>query len=290
MIIDHTLFPSKPSYGGRWWSISFEPIVGSGERINVIIVAKGEDTKVRIIQSIRDEILDAIYGIKSDGIKDMIQWVRCSLQSHIDSNSSLDTWISPVGGFHISMEANALDDSLTGVLRQAVRLTASLGTLSLEAERNDEDDRPNEKQSEQWATRISDETKFINPKLADYFGARVQLSSVNVHTKFGFMNDMYASNFGLMVPSRLSSSLNSIKAKVYDLESLSRSSMVLKPQRFDIIVGIPSFDDPTIPPKTVLKMKGYLEEMTDLALSEGIEFFAVENAKQAALRVIKQAA
>ena len=105
----------------------------------------------------------------------------------------------------------------------------SLGTLTLEAERLEDDDRSSQKQSEQWSTRISDEARKLNPKLSDYFGTRVQLSSAQLHTRFGFYNDIYASNFGLMVPSRLSASINSIKAKVYDLESLSRSSMVLKP-------------------------------------------------------------
>ncbi len=290
MIIDTNLFPAMPSYSGRWWSISFEPIIGSGERVNVIIIARGHDDKIKIIQSIRNEILDSIYGIKADSIKEMLNWVVQSLYKHFETHTSLIDWSSPIGGFCVSKQADALDESLTGVLRQAVRFTSSLGTLSLEAERSEEDDRPNEKQTEQWSTRILDEVKIMSPRLTDFFGSRVCLSTANLHTKFGFMNDKYASNFGLLVPSRLSSSLNSIKAKVYDLESLSRSPMILKPEIIDIIVGIPSYEDPTIPPKTVVKMKSYVEEMTDLAMSEGINFISVENAAQAAIRVVRYAA
>ncbi|ELY4520496.1 hypothetical protein SMZ75_003291 [Cronobacter muytjensii] len=285
MNIDLSFFPDKPTYDGKWWTISFEPIIGSGEKISAIIVAKGSDGNFEVIQSIRDEVLDAIYGTKSDAIKGMITWVRNSLTSHLKSNACLDDWNSPILGFDISKNSNALDDSLLGILRQAVRLTASLGTLALEAERTDEDDRSNQKQSEQWATRISDETRIINPKLTNYFGTRVQLSSAQLHTKFGFYNDVYASNFGLMVPSRLSASINSIKAKVYDLESLSRSNMVLKPETLDIIVGIPSFDDPTIPPKTVISMRSYVNEMTELASKEGINFISVHTAREAAERI-----
>ncbi|MBM1023153.1 hypothetical protein QQF54_09090 [Lelliottia sp. V106_10] len=290
MAIDLSLFPTKPTYAGRWWSISFEPIVGSGERINAIIVVRGDDGKIDIIQSIRDEVLEAIYGTKSDAIKEMIIWVKSSLQTYISSHFSLSGWSSPISGFSVSRDSKALDDTLSGIVKQAVRLTASLGTLTLEAIRDEEDYLPNQKQSEQWATKISDETRLLNPKLADFFGSRVQLSSAKLHTKFGFYNDMYASNFGLMVPSRLSASISSIKAKVYDLESLNRSGMILKPETLDVIVGIPSFDDPTIPPKTVATMKGHVEELTELALKEKINFIGVQNAKEAAQRIINIAA
>ncbi|AIU88090.1 hypothetical protein [Pectobacterium odoriferum] len=290
MTIDLSFFPAKPTYAGKWWSISFEPIVASGERINTIIVVRGDDGRIDIIQSIRDEVLEAIYGTKSDAIKDMIIWVKNSLQSYLSIHSTLAGWRSPVTGFSISRDSNALDDTLSGIAKQAVRLTASLGTLALEADRDEYDDRPSQKQSEQWATKILDEARALNPTLADFFGGRVQLSSAKLHTKFGFYNDLYASNFGLMVPSRLSASISSIKAKVYDLESLNRSEMVLKPATLDVIVGIPSFEDPTIPPKTVVTMRGHVEELTELAFKEKINFIPVNNALEAAQRIIKVAA
>ncbi len=290
MDIDLSIFPSKPTYAGMWWSICLEPIIGSGEQINAIIVAKGIDGKYEIIQSIRDEVLDSIYGVKSDSLKEMILWVMNSINSHLKIHKGLEHWESPVSGFIISRTSDALDNNLIGILRQAVRLTASLGTLALEAERNEEDSRSNQKQSEQWAKKISEEVRMLNPRLSDYFGSRVQLSRAKLHTRFGFYNDTYASNFGLMVPSRLSASVNSLKAKVYDLESLAKSNMILKPETLDVIVGIPSFDDPTIPPKTISTMREHVEEMTELALKDGINFISVNSAYEAAKRIVKIAA
>jgi len=66
--------------------------------------------------------------------------------------------------------------------------------------------------------------------------------------------------------------------------------MVLKPETVDIIVGIPSFDDPTIPQKTIERMRSHQYEMTELALKEGINFIPVNNAKQAAERISLKAA
>lgn len=290
MVFDLSIFPGKPKYHGKWWAVSFEPIVGSGERINAIVVAKGEDGRYDVIQSIRDDVLDTLYGMKSDAIKEMISWVQQSLITHIANNLDVELWTTPVSGFKIIKSAKALDDNLSGIFRQAIRLSASLGTLSLEAERSEEDEQVGQKQTEQWATRIFDESRRLNPTLNDFFGTRVRLSGVNVHTKFGFYNDVYASNFGLMVPSRLSASINTIKAKVYDLESLKKSNMVLKPDTVDIIVGIPSFDDPTIPSKIVDKMRSHQDEMTELASKEGINFIPVHSAKQAAERIALKAA
>lgn len=290
MALDLSIFPIKPMYHGKWWAVSFEPIVGSGERINAIVVARGDDGRHDVIQSIRDDVLDSLYGMKSDSIKDMLSWVKQSILMHIANDSDLDSWISPVSGFEVIKSARALDDNLPGIFRQAIRLTSSLGTLSLEAERSEEDEQSGQKQTEQWATRIFDESSILCPSLNGFFGTRVRLSGVNVYTKFGFYNDKYASNFGLIVPSRLSASINTIKAKVYDLESLKKSSMVLKPETVDIIVGIPSFDDPTIPQKTVDKMRSHQDEMTELASKEGINFISVHNAKQAAERIALKAA
>lgn len=290
MNIDRSLFPPKPAYAGRWWSISFEPIIGSGERINAVVVVLGIDGKLEVIQSVRDDILEAIYGYKSESIKEMMNWVRTSLKTHLLTNDNLNEWHSPVSGFAIAKSSQALDDSLSGILRQAVRMTASLGTLALEAERSEDEERPNQKQSEQWATKIFDEVRSIDPRLLDFFGKRIQLSNALLHTKFGFYNDAYASNFGLMVPTRLSASINSIKAKIYDLESLSRSAMVMKPQKLDIIVGIPSLEDPTIPSKTIITMRHHIEELTELSDKENINFKPVNNARDAAIIIVEEAA
>lgn len=290
MALDLSIFPSKPIYHGKWWAVSFEPIVGSGERINAIVVARGDDGRHDVIQSIRDDVLDALYGMKSEGIKEMLSWVRQSILNHLAHNADLNSWVSPVSGFEIIKSAKALDDNLHGIFRQAIRLSASLGTLSLEAERSDEDEQSGQRQTEQWATKIFDELCNLRPSLQNFFGTRVRLSGVDVHTKFGFYNDVYASNFGLIVPSRLSASINTIKAKVYDLESLKKSDMVLKPDTVDIIVGIPSFDDPTLPQKTIDKMRSHKDEMTELASKEGINFISVHSAKQAAERIVLKAA
>ncbi|WP_409075344.1 hypothetical protein ACF2G4_00985 [Pantoea sp. C3] len=290
MNIDRSMFPPKPAYAGRWWSISFEPIIGSGERINAVVVALGFDGKLEIIQSVRDDILEAIYGYKSESIKEMITWIRTSLKAHLFANDDLNEWRSPVSGFSVARSSKALDDSLSGILRQAVRMTASLGTLALEAERSEDEDRSNQRQSEQWATKILDEVRSIEPRLLDFFGKRIQLSNTQLQTKFGFYNDVYASNFGLMVPSRLSASINSIKAKIYDLESLSRSAMVIKPQNLDIIIGTPSFEDPTIPPKTLITMRHHIDELTELSQKENINFKSVNNAYDAAVIIVDMAA
>lgn len=121
------------------------------------------------------------------------------------------------------------------------------------------------------------------------FGTRVRLSGVNVYTKFGFYNDKYASNFGLIVPSRLSASINTIKAKVYDLESLKNRVWCLNLKLSILLLG---FRPLTInhPQKTVDKMRSHQDEMTELASKEGINFISVHNAKQAAERIALKAA
>lgn len=97
-------------------------------------------------------------------------------------------------------------------------------------------------------------------------------------------------NFGLLIPTRLSSSLNSIKAKIYDLESLKRSQLLIKPTRFEIIVGTPSFNDPTLTEKSVNRLQDTLKMVEELAGSDGVVLYRAESAKIAASHLKEKAA
>ncbi len=111
------------------------------------------------------------------------------------------------------------DYDINGLLKQAIRFSASLNSLALEAER-DENEEEKRVYSDQWPRKILEETCLINDNLAKYFRKKIKISEAEILTTSGFLNERYASNFGLLAPTRLSASLNTIKAKLLDLETL----------------------------------------------------------------------
>jgi len=255
--------------------------VGSGERIVVAVVAYGDREGYKVVQAIRSELLDCLYGSQATAMQSIIDWVIESSREEVRRKGSLDRWVPPLGGVVLGGVHSAADEDIEAVLRQAIRFSASLSSLALDAERDNDDEQPR-RYAEHWARSILEEIRSIEPSLASCFRKQVRVSEANVMTSYGFLSERYVSNFGLMVPMRLSASLNSIKAKLFDLEALKKSNLLVRPETYEVIIGTPSFNDPTLSDKVVERLRQHIGMVEELAQSEGIGLFRAENAREAA--------
>lgn len=186
------MFPESPSYKGVWHAIYLEPIVGSGERITVAVAAISSQSEFNVIQAIRSELLDCLYGIQSQNIQNMINWLIKSASKYIQATGGLEGWKAPFEGVVCTEATQASDNNIDGVLRQAIRFSASLSTLSLDADRDSDDQQP-KKYASRWATNIADELRGINPHLTSYLKQKIKIGDSGIQTTFGFLNDRYAS-------------------------------------------------------------------------------------------------
>lgn len=282
------LFPSEPALSGSWQSIYIEPVVGSGERISIAVAAVAGG-QYKIIQSIRPELLDCLYGSKSGEIQSMISWIIESANQELCKARSLNNWTAPVSDVTLGDIHAAADENINAILKQGVRFSSSLSTLALEADREEDDTQP-KPYSERWTKSIIEEMERVNPLLINNFKTRVRLSGSEILTTFGFVNEKYASNFGLLIPTRLSNSLNTLKARVFDLEAFKKSDNLIKPSCYEIIVGTPSFSDPTLTDKSVSKLKNTIDMVSEIAATEGIQLYRVETALDAARHINQSAA
>ncbi|AVF75857.1 hypothetical protein AL539_20060 [Vibrio alginolyticus] len=284
------IFPEMPQYEGSWQAIYFEPVVGSGERVTIAVAAFGVSGECQIIQSIRSELLECLYGINAPRIRSMIDMVLQSSRTYYRSEKTLQGWIAPFDGVFLGQLTRALDDDLTGILKQAIRFSSSLSSLALDADRDEDEDVQPKRYSAKFSKNIQTELYNINSSLDDAFNQKVKVSESDVLTAFGFMNDRYVSNFGLLVPTRMSGSLNAIKARIFDIEALKKSSYLMMPERFEVIIGTPSFSDPTLSDKSIVRLKDTLEMVEEIALKENINVFRAETALDAAKHINRMAA
>ncbi|MFC4653542.1 hypothetical protein ACFO3I_00755 [Rheinheimera marina] len=284
-----SLFPSNPNYAGRWHAIYLEPIVGSGEKISIGVLAIGADSQYKVIQAIRAELLDCLYGSQAENMQSMIDWVLTSAREELKQHGTICKWSPPFSGVKLSKEYQAADENIEGILKQAIRFTSSLSTLALDAEREDDEYQPR-KYSEHWTKSISDELKIIAPHFGSNFNRKIKVGDANILTTYGFLTDQYVTNFGLLIPTRLSASLNTIKAKLFDLETLKRSNLLIKPEKYEIIIGTPSFNDPTLSDKSIKRLKETLGMISELSEDENIGLFQAESASQAANHIFEVAA
>ena len=284
-----SLFPAQPNYRGSWQTIYLEPIIGSGEKIAIAVTAIGKDKQYKVIQAIRPELLDCLYGSQAEKMQTMVDWIVDSANNEIKANNTLSKWSPPFDGVTLGKEKIAADENIEGILRQAIRISASLSTLALDAEREEDEEQPR-KYSENWTRSIADEMRLINPHFASHFNKKIKVSDTDILTSYGFLTEKYVSNFGLLVPSRLSASLNAMKAKLFDLESLKKSQLLVKPDKYEMIIGMPSFDDPTLSNKAVNRLQDTVKMVSELAHSEDISLIQTKNAKQAAEHLMQTAA
>ncbi|WP_075173942.1 hypothetical protein [Neptunomonas phycophila] len=284
-----SLFPAQPNYRGSWQTIYLEPIIGSGEKIAIAVTAIGKDKKYQVIQAIRPELLDCLYGSQAEKMQTMVDWIVNSANNEIKANSTLSKWSPPFDGVTLGKKKIAADENIEGILRQAIRISASLSTLALDAEREEDEEQPR-KYSEHWTRSIADEMRLISPHFASHFNKKIKVSDTDILTSYGFLTEKYVSNFGLLVPSRLSASLNSMKAKLFDLESLKKSQLLVKPDKYEMIIGMPSIDDPTLSNKAVDRLQDTVKMVSELAHSEDISLIQTKNAKQAAEHLMQSAA
>lgn len=283
-------FPDMPTYEGQWQPIYFEPVVGSGERITIAVAAIGSTGEFKVVQAIRTELLECLYGINANRIHSMINLIITSSNNYIKKNQTLSSWPAPFDGVILGPPTRALDTELNGIIKQAITFSSSLSSLALDAEREDDEQVQPKRYAAQFSKNIQNELNQINPKLLESFNQKIQVSDSDVMTTYGFMNDQYVSNFGLLIPTRMSNSLNSIKAKLFDIEVLKKSNYLMIPESFEVIIGAPSLSDPTLSDKAIHRVKNTLEMIEEIASKEDINVFRAENARSAAQHINELAA
>lgn len=287
------LFPGLPSCHGKWVSIYLEPIIGSGERISVAVAAIDSQNKYRVTQAIRSELLDCLYGKQAKNIQNFIDWIIQSYSSSIEKSNSLADWIPPFSGVSVSDIRAAADNNINGILRQAISFSASLSTLALEAEREEENDTAPHKNNETWVASISDLFQSYNLDARRFFNQKLQVTSTSeISTTYGFLTDKYVSNFGVLSPLRPGQSINTVKTKLYDLIALQKSDLVFfdKPESYEIILNTPNLLDPSISARNQDKLSETIDHLTTLCKSDGVNLMQMNNPEDAARYLAGKAA
>lgn len=283
-------FPSMPTYQGSWQAIYFEPIVGSGERITVGLLATSDLGDFKVVRAMRSEVFECLYGINAPKISSMVDLVVASVNSTLEAYGSMESWNSPIDGVILGESKRAFAHDINGILKQGLRFSASLGSLALEAERDDIDEVQPRRYTSNFSKKIQKQIEIIDRSLVNSFNQKIKISGSDALTTYGFMNDRYVSNFGVLVPTRLSASMNTIKAKIFDIEALKKSEYLMKPQRFEVIIGTPSFDDPTLTDQTIMNLRNSLEMVEEIADKDEIRIFRAVDSTMAAQHVSKYAA
>lgn len=283
-ILEAGLFPSIPALTGFWQPIYLEPIVLSGERITIACAAYA-GSEADVSQCLSEQLLDCLYGKKAPEIQNMITWVIESAKSELRKANNLSAWIPPFAGVIAGDKVKAHDDSINGLLHQAFRMTASLSQMAMDVEA-EEEEVPLNKPEQQWPTRIIENMRLINPKLLQHFHQTVELKNKS-KVKYGFIDGYCAINFGLLDPSRLSSTVQNTKAKIFDLQLLKNLQNLIPFSTYAIVLSVPRTDDPYVTPKVQKRIAEQITNIQDQAKQIDINLKLVHSAQEAAEKIIE---
>lgn len=282
-----TKFPQMPCFKGEWRAIQLEPIIGSGERITVAISVLGQNGEHKAIQAIRPELLECLYGNKSNEMMKMIDLI---LKSVSVQSSNLNDWTPPFEGLILSKAHHTSSKDIYGILRQAIQLSSSLSALSLAAEHNEESvSEMNKKADLRWSSSIEHVVLGKNSNLRAYFNVSKQLGNSKIKTRFNFLNEHYASNFAVFNPHTASQNTTAIKSKLIDLERLDKRQELFEIGKKELILGLPDFkNDVSLSEKAIKNTENYLIMYEEIAESQNISLFKTYSPNSAADRLISQ--
>ncbi len=127
-IADSLVFPALPSKPYRGAPVYFEPMMGSGEWLTVLVAIIGPES-ARVIPSIRQMAIRAMYGVKSSQFSGHVALIRESLLDHLNRSGAFEGWRPPLSGVRLGEVRALLADDDDHALRQLIVLHASLSAV-----------------------------------------------------------------------------------------------------------------------------------------------------------------
>ncbi len=126
------LLPALPTYHGTWYPVYWTPIPGSGERITVLIVAKGDDGQVCMRSTISEAVLEVAFGVpKAAALRQMFDYLEKMLPDWLaswESGGSQAAGAVPITGFTLGPGRSSYADDLQQLAAQGICLDAAFAT------------------------------------------------------------------------------------------------------------------------------------------------------------------
>lgn len=286
------LFPEFPSFEANWTPIYFEPILLSGERITIaIVIIDNSNHQFKIFPTLREDVLDSLYGLKSKNLVNLIKHCKHSIEDHLNKNTSLNSWIPPFKGIHQGATKLGADDDIYKIAQQAIQRTSSLSSLSMAAERDyEENSKQTQKITQRWQDSVMDCVLEKKPNFENLFKVKIEIDKSKTKTQFGFLSDKSAINFGVLSGFGHSSALNTIKARMLDLEHLMNSNSLILPESYSIIIKTPKKNDISITKTIQDKLRDTVFTIQDIGQKSNISIYTTDTPMKAATTLIKIAA
>ena len=219
--------PKLPDYQARYRIIYFEPIVDSGERFSIGIMAQANDGESRVIQTLDNKTIRHMYGDNALQINNLIALILESAKEALESVIEIDNIFLPMGGTSLSKtQTSYSNQGMQGILFQALTSYSSLykGEI-IEAGFALQDAAQEDIQENSNRHLLGDVKDVLN---AMHYNQKIQWQSkVNINTGSTVTIDVLAPHYNANLSNfnikHVQTAFNNAKSKLFDLELIRNS-------------------------------------------------------------------
>jgi hypothetical protein len=293
MILDafKALAPELPAYQARFRPVYFEPIIGSGERFTVAVLAQDAQGIGRVVQTVSARKLACMYGGHAAQVINLVSLALESAGKFFDAGGDIDHWRPPFAGIHLGATESARSNAeMNGIMFQALTSYASLysGDIIERALEEIEGRTPEPEDAEQLNTSLLQQirslTLDIKPQFAGHWQREVIVQN-NVTVSIDYLGVTYNANLANFDVKQIKPAFKSAKAKLFDLDVLrqKRHAEIMQcEQQFELLIALKSTASD--------EAEEHFYKLEQLADSIALRVVKKASAEELAMRIIQQEA
>jgi hypothetical protein len=262
-------------------------MIASGERLTIAVAALADDGLVKVCPAIKGHVLEAMFSARATAFSGLIDLLARDLELHLRKNHHFEGWVPPISGVTMSDAKRAASSDIDGIIRQAVRMTASLSALDMSGAPMVPVERILIPADDRWPKQFETEAVRRDSRLQRFFNQKIAISEPSKPLSFFFLSDKIAMNTGRLIPGRgLSAYLEHNKARLLDLRVAREKQQLFVRTHFELVVFRPGFNDPTYSTKQIDALKRSLNTLEEACDEHKVRVTQVQSAEEAADRLL----
>lgn len=238
--------PPVPNYAASYRAIYLEPILGSGERFSIGIIAQDESGEARVVQTLANKTMRCMYGEQYQAINNIVSITLNSAEQHLKEKQPMPDWHPPFGGITLGdIQETRSNAGMEGVLFQAITSYASLYQGDIVANgiadfTETEPERETDADTSRLITRVKNLVLDKNNNLAPCWNRSI--TAVNgTRINIDYMGWHYNANFANFDVKYLKTAYKFAQAKLLELELLRNKrekEAIDNHQTFELLIGV----------------------------------------------------
>lgn len=267
--------------------LAWEPVHGSGEKLNVGALIQYED-KIQSRVLIREDVLRCMYGMAGESAFGMIASSLKAIENVANTfgvEAALESL--PVASLCFGSLNKTWSDGEHDLLRQIVLMHSSLSSLPEEPiTTSDDAPTPEREVNQQWTTKVKEAIQLRRPDLAACFNRELVLVEGSAPVKFPFLTSRFVAQFGLLKVNSQSAGMEDARAKMWKLALARERDTGLTAA---MVVGTPPLDDVTLSERSQARFVANVSDLEREARKYNITLHTAQSVVKAADFVIEQA-